>query len=183
MNLYGAYGEYRDTFNVYAALSIYRKNAWPCWLCSSKLALWEDKDYVWIGAGVVEKQVRKRGLLALKMTTGTKCSCCLPEGRGYRGSHFGRTFGSHNNLTATLVACVSRRDALSSLTLLLLLAQVASVWVPVSPQHWCLYPHVIFISPQSKLRRTQPAWPRGFLVYGERCIDVKSIAIFSTSTI
>ena len=72
---YGTYGEYRDTFNVYAAHSVYQKTAWPCWLCSSKLALWEDKDSVWIGAGVVEKQARKRGLLAQKMTTCTKCSC------------------------------------------------------------------------------------------------------------
>ena len=45
---------------------------WPCWLCSSKLALWRDKDYVWIGAGVVEKQARKHGLLELKSSSSVK---------------------------------------------------------------------------------------------------------------
>ena len=69
---YGAYGEYRNSFNVYAALSVYRKTAWPCWLCSSMLALWRDKDYVWIGAGVVEKQARKHGLLGLKSSSSVK---------------------------------------------------------------------------------------------------------------
>ena len=37
-------------------------------------------DSAWIGAGIVEKQARKPGLIALKMATGTNCSCCLPGG-------------------------------------------------------------------------------------------------------
>ena len=30
----GAYGEYRNTFNIYAALSVFRKTAWPCFVMS-----------------------------------------------------------------------------------------------------------------------------------------------------
>ena len=46
--------------------------------------------------------------------------------RGYRESYFGRTLGSQNSPIAALVACVSRRDALFSLKLLLL-------FIPSSP--------------------------------------------------
>ena len=55
--------------------------------------------------------------------------------RGRIGAgYFGRTLGSRNNLTATLVACVSRRDALRYCYLL---AQVDSVCAPV---HWSFGP-------------------------------------------
>ena len=33
MNLYGTYGEYCDTVNDYAVLSVYWEMVWPCYSC------------------------------------------------------------------------------------------------------------------------------------------------------